>query len=136
MRNSPTLRGASRIILAACWAGVPGCTHNYYYGAVPACSPGAQAISTQVGPVCEVPSGQGTIVSSGGTSPGVVVQTNPSNPLGSILPNPQKVVISQPSSGPSLARGNGRLTKWRRPDPEGLATIRTEGGLSDDTIQR
>jgi len=136
MKTTPTLRAASWMVVAACWAGATGCTHNHYYGAVPACGPTGQAITTQVGPVCEVPNDSGTIASSGGPSSGFVVQTNPSNPLAGLVPNPQKVVISQPASGPAFARNSGRFTKWRRPDPEGLATIRTEGGLSDDTIQR
>jgi len=136
MRNIPKFRGAAWIVLFGFWAGASGCTHNCYYGGVPACSPAGQAVTTQIGPVCEVPSGPATIVSSVPTNPGFVVQTNPSNSLGSIGPNPQKVVISQPAYGSPLVRNSGRFSKWHRPDPEGIASIRTEGGLSDDPIQR
>ena len=136
MRHAPAHRAVPWLLLAAL-AGVPGCTHNHYYNGVPGCPPTGQSVVTQVGPVCDVPASQPAISSSGGISSNVVVQTNPTNPFASIPPNPQKVVISQPAYGaPSLSQSVSRL-KWRRPDPESLATIRTEGGLSDDgTIQR
>jgi len=136
MRNIPAQRVAFWIVQAACWSGATGCTHNYYYGGLPACAPGGQAVTTQVGPVCEVPSGQEAIISSGATTPGMVIRTNPTDPGPATVSPPRKVVISQPAYGPALARNPGHFGRWRRPDPEGLATIRTEGGLSDDTIQR
>ncbi len=138
MKPAPSRRGAIWIVVAAI-AAASGCTHNHYYGGVPGCPPGAQSVTTQYGQVCEVPAGQPLISSYGGLSSGVVVQSNPTptSPLVSIPANPQKVVISQPAYGPSIGRSVSRL-KWRRPDPdEGLATIRTEGGLGDDgTVQR
>ncbi len=137
MKLAPILRGA-RWLLVAAWAGLPGCIHNHYYGSLPGCPPGVPGVTTQIGSVCEVPGGQ-TIVSSGGMSSGVVVQPSreAAAPIVSGMPNPQRIVISQPAYGPSFGQGLGRFNRWRRPDPEGVATIRTEGGLDDGmTIQR
>ena len=91
---------------------------------------------TQIGSVCEVPSSPGTVITTNG--PGTIaVRANPWNPFAAIGPNPQKVVISQPTSGPSLSRNSSRFSSWHRPDPEGaVASIRTEGDIGSDTIQR
>ena len=136
MRSSAAIRGVAFSAFAAISAATTGCTHNYYYTGVPNCVPAGQAVSTQVGPVCEVPSAQGTVVTSGGTTSGDVIVAKPSSPLSAFGLNPQKVVISQPASGPAPNRGLGRLGNWHRPDPESLASIRTEGGLSDETVQK
>ena len=104
-----------------------GCTHNYYYGAAPGCVPIGQTVTTQVGQVCEVPNG--TVVTS--NAPGTVIsQPESANPLSS-GPNAQRIVISQPAYNSSFSN---RL-RWRRPDPENLATTRVEGALPDSTTR-
>ena len=111
----------------ACWIGLAflalqsGCTHNYYYGGVPGCPPMGQTVTTQVGQVCGVP--DGTVVTSSAT-PTIVGQAGTSTATVT-GPNPQRIVISQPAYSPSFSN---RL-RWRRPDPESLATTRSEGAL-------
>ena len=106
----------------ACWIGLAilsigsGCTHNYYYGAVPGCPPMGQTVTTQVGQVCEVPSE--TII-PGGTNPQVAS-----------VPNAQRIVISHPAYSPSFA------SRWRRTTTESLSTNRSEGALEDTTIKK
>ena len=74
MRRARFVRGTLGALLAGL-VGLSGCTHNYYYGALPACPPGTTAVvpgsAVQYGSVCEVPSqvvGGGTAVS---TTPGI-----------------------------------------------------------------
>src|SRR5689334_20400919 len=73
MRRARFVRGTLGVLLAG-WVGSAGCTHNYYYGAVPvACAPGTAVVpgSVSYGSVCEVPAqvvGGGTVVAS---SPGI-----------------------------------------------------------------
>src|SRR5262245_15992087 len=69
MRHARTRRWGSRLVLAACAAGSTGCIHNHYYGqAVPvACDPApVTAGTTQLGAVCEVPSGSAVVAQSPG----------------------------------------------------------------------
>ncbi len=123
----------SYLLARTCWLGFAilainsGCTHNYYYGGTPGCAPIGQTVTTQVGQICEVPSGS-VVTSSAG--PVVVGQTEVSPPAFS-APNAQRIVISQPAYNPSL----GNRLRWRRPDPENLATTRVEGALEDSTVK-
>jgi len=130
--HAPSLRRVLWVVLLG-WAGASGCIHNHYYGAVPGCPPGTQTVTTQVGPVCEIPGEPGTVVSSAGPNSSVVVTA----------PSPQpRVVISQPAAyqptfADSIGQSVRRFEKWRRPEPEpGAATLRSEGGLDDGTIKK
>lgn len=121
-RRAKSTRTAALAVLAAL-GGVTGCTHNYYYGAVPAGVVPADTVTIRrYGEVCEVPSAadrQVAIQRSG----------QPSYVTGSA---PSRVVVSEPQgSGPFLSRGS-RMA-WRKPDPESLATTRVEGAIDDDT---
>lgn len=100
------------LLLLACSLGAAGCTHNYYYGAVPNCAPG----TVQYGSVCDVPATNGgATVAQNGTRSSAVGST-------------PRVVMSEPA-GPRLS--------WRRSDPEtGVATTRVEGAIDDTTTTR
>ena len=112
------MRGLGVLLAVTGAAGSSGCTHNYYYGGVPACGPTGVV---QNGAVCEVPT---QVV---GGSNVVAVLTDPAPVLTG--PRPPRIVLSQP-------RGNSRLG-WRTADPEsGLATTSVEGSLSDPTTIR
>jgi hypothetical protein len=104
----------------------PGCTHNYYYGAAPACAPAVVPSTVANGAVCAVPGQvQGGTVLAQGAGPATVVNGTPV--LGG--PRPPRVVVSEPNGG--LFRG------WRRSDPDsGLATTKVEGALDDSTVNR
>jgi hypothetical protein len=133
----PNLRGALWVALAG-WAGSSGCTHNYYYGNVPGCGPMGMPVSGQVGQVCEVPSGQ--VVVSGPpsslASPGSSAVVQAPQQGSSVATNSQpRVLISQPAYAPSIGQSASRL-KWRRPDPESLATTRVEGALDGSSIRQ
>ena len=137
MKLAPNLRGTLWIVLAG-WVGSSGCTHNYYYGGVPACAPSGLPVSSQVGQICEVPSGQvvvsGTPYSDPGSGSGVVVQSPAQN--SSTVGNTQpRVVISQPAYRPSIGQTVNGL-RWRRPDPESVATTRVEGALDGSTTRQ
>jgi hypothetical protein len=137
MSRAPSLRGALWVIILA-WAGASGCIHNHYYGTpVPGCPPTGQAITTQVGSVCDVPSGQ--VVVTGPSSPKTIsseVAAQPPSTGTSILANPSRVVISQPAFGPpSIGQSNSRF-KWRKPDPESLPIMKAEGTFDDSTIRQ
>jgi hypothetical protein len=119
MSRAPGLRGALWIVVAAS-ALQSGCIHNHYYGTqpvIPGCPPPATSstVTTQVGSICDVPSGQvAAVASSAGTS---------------------RVVISQPALGPpSIGQSSGRI-KWKKPDPETIPPMKAEGGL-DDSVSR
>jgi hypothetical protein len=124
------LRGriAALLVLAGL-GGNTGCTHYHYYGAPPAiigtpqqviCEPQVQvqrqAAAVPYGSVCEVPP-----ASSGG----VFVAATPRR---------TEVLVSKPQGSASRARGGSRFA-WHRPDPEGLATTRVEGGLDDSALR-
>lgn len=133
MRHAPNLRCALWIVLAG-WAGSMGCIHNHYYGTVPGCGPTGLPTSTQFGQVCEVPSGQ--VIVSGAPSPSAgssssVEVPKPRHDATAAINAQPRVVISQPAYGPSIGQSVSRL-KWRRPDPESLATTRVEGALEGD----
>ena len=126
MRHARTQRvGLTLVLGAALWTTSAGCTHNYYYGAVPsACAPATVAPSSaSYGSVCEIPThvvgGATTVVSS----PYVL-----STPI-LTGPRPPRIVLSEPNV-------NTRPS-WRRGDPDsGLATTRVEGALDDSTITK
>lgn len=137
MKHAPSLRGALWLVLMG-WATSPGCIHNHYYGTVPACGPSGLPISTQVGQVCEVPSGQVVVSGSPSVAPGpgsVIVVETPKQGA-TVMTNQQpRVVISQPAYGPSIGQSASRF-KWHSRDPEGLATTRVEGALDGGAINR
>ena len=129
MRRARTQRvGLTLVLGAALWTTSAGCTHNYYYGAVPAgCAPSTTLTPSSVSSntVCEVPThvvgGATTVVSS----PYVL-----STPV-LTGPRPPRIVLSEPNV-------NTRPS-WRRGDPDsgsGLATTRVEGALDDSTITK
>lgn len=144
MSHAPSLRRTLWALLLG-WAGASGCIHNHYYGALPGgCPPGTQVVTTQVGPVCEVPAEPGSMVTSGSLSSensSVVVQAPRSG--ATVISTPasgSRVVInppaSQPSFGESMNQSVRRFEKWRHPDPESVATLRSEGSLDDGTIKK
>lgn len=114
MRQARFLHGGLLFLLAFSF-GSAGCTHNYYYGAVPACPPGTPGAVTY-GSVCEVPP------SSGGT----VVAQGSAGARPSVVGTAPRVVVSEPS---------GSRFPWRRSDPEGIATTRVEGALDESTTR-
>jgi hypothetical protein len=102
-----------------------GCTHNYYYGAVPAgCPPVVTAAPTGVeyGAVCEVPTqvvGGSTVVAGKTLQPAPTLSG----------PRPPKIVLSEPNGGSRFA--------WRRSDPDsGLPMTRVEGAVDDPSLTR
>ncbi len=131
------LRPALRALLLLGSALASGCTHNYYYGAVPGCPPGTQPVTTQLGSICDVPSSS-IVTNTPSTAISSNVTSTPSSASGAMVANsgtPSRVVISQPAYAPTLGQSLGKL-RWRRPDPETLANTRVEGGYDDGTIQR
>jgi hypothetical protein len=137
MSRKPNLRHVLGILIIG-WAGSSGCIHNHYYGTVPGCPPG-QTVTTQVGSVCDVPSGN--VVVSGATSSGTVnsnVGPQPATAGATITSTPfSRVGISQPSYG-NLPNGqyNSRLSlkKWVKPDPE--AILKAEGTYDENKSQQ
>lgn len=124
MRRARFVSGTLGFLLV----GLAGCTHNYYYGAVPAaCEPGATtvvpgtALSTSI---CDLPAqlfGRTTVVAS---SPGLKSSVTTTAPPSS---SSSAVVVSEPINRPRLS--------WRRPDPESsssVATTRVEGAIGGD----
>ena len=140
MSRAPNLRRVLWIIVVG-WAGSSGCIHNHYYGGLPGTMPGCppvvgQTVTTQVGSVCDVPSGQ--VVVSGGSSGGVSSNVTSQAPArrSTVVTGPSsRVVISQPAFGPSTNPGSSRF-KWRKPDPEAIPNMKAEGALDDSTILR
>lgn len=116
------LRGLGILLTITGAAGSSGCTHNYYYGGVPACGPTVGSTGViQNGAVCEVPTqvvgGSNVVAGQTGTAP---VLTGP---------RPPRIVLSQPNRGNRLG--------WRTADPDsGLATTSVEGSVSDPTTTR
>ncbi|WP_435016811.1 hypothetical protein TA3x_004389 [Tundrisphaera sp. TA3] len=123
-------RKALWIILAG-WAGISGCTHNYYY-TNPNCVSG-ETVTTQVGSVCDVPSGQ---VIAGSSTPSTVVAQPPARRVASSPPGSSRVVISQPGTSAQTGRAGNRLAGWRRPDPDSMAVTRVEGALDAGSVNR
>jgi hypothetical protein len=106
-----------------------GCHHHYYYYGNPsACPPGTalpSAVSSTVGPVCDVP----TEVVQGGTT--VVSGPQPST----VVENGRRprVVVSEPYSG--SGKSKSRLS-WRSSDVESPPAItHVDGGLDDSTVK-
>jgi hypothetical protein len=137
VKLAPSLRGTLWVVLVG-WVGSSGCTHNYYYGSVPGCGPTGLPVSSQVGQICEIPSNQvvvsGTPSSDTGSGSSVVVQAPRQG--STVVTNSQpRVLISQPAYGASIGQSINRL-KWRRPDPESLATTRVEGALDGGSVRQ
>ena len=133
MTYAPPLRKAVWIVLAG-WAGLSGCTHNYYY-TTPNCVPAGETVTTQVGSVCDVPSGQ--IVAGSSTTEGTVIQSPARRSIVSGAPaGSSRVVISQPGYSVQSGRTSNRVAGWRRPDPDSLAVTRVEGALDSGTVNR
>ena len=134
MPKAHPVRNALWIVLAG-WAGMSGCTHNYYY-TTPGCPPVGQTVSTQVGSVCEVPE-QGEIVAS---TPATVVGSAPARRVVNAAPNANsRVVISQPNYSSQTGRvGSNRLSRWKSSNPESdsIATTRVEGALDSSGVIR
>jgi hypothetical protein len=130
MSRAPRLRGTLWIAVMGS-ALQSGCIHNHYYGttpAIPGCPPTTSTVTTQVGSICDIPSGQ-VVVSNPSTNSAVTSSVTASS--GGI----SRVVISQPALGPpSIGQSSGRM-KWRKPDPETLPPMKAEGGL-DDSVSR
>lgn len=119
------LKGLGALLAVAGGALSSGCTHNYYYGAVPACGPTTALApgTVRYGEVCEVPPTQ--VVGGSTLVAGRPIVTSPA--LGG--PRPPRVVLSEP--------GGTRRGGWQRPDPESsLATTRVEGALDDPTLTK
>ena len=134
MYRAHPLRHALWIVLAGC-AGISGCTHNYYY-TYPNCGPNGETVTTQVGSVCDVPSGA---MVAGSSAPSQVIVQSPMRRMASAAPSlgSSRVVISQPGYAPQSGRSSAnRLAGWRRPDPESLAVTRIEGALEPETVNR
>jgi hypothetical protein len=135
VKHAPRLRNALWVVLAG-WAGSSGCIHNHYYGTVPGCGPTDLPASTQIGQVCEVPSGPVIVSRTPPTTPSPPIPVEPSRPGSPVEgSSPPRVVISQPAFGPSIGQSNSRL-KWRRPDPESLQATRVEGALEGGGLVR
>jgi hypothetical protein len=110
-----------------------GCIHNHYYGTtpvIPGCPPTGSTVTTQVGAICDVPSGRVIV-----TNPSSESETTTRTASISTAGGPSRVVISQPAQGPpSIGQSSGRI-RWRKPDPETLPIMNAKGGL-DDTISQ
>jgi hypothetical protein len=124
MRRARFVNGTLGALLAG-WVGSAGCTHNYYYGAVPAaCAPGTTTLVPGTASICDLPTqlfGGGTVVAS---SPGIKSSVTTTAPPSS---SSSDVVVSEPINRPRLSG------VWRRPDPESsVATTRVEGALNSD----
>jgi hypothetical protein len=143
MRRTPCLRIVLGIIGLGWVCGLSGCTHNYYYGTSPTmqgCPPVVgQTVTTQVGSVCDVPSGN--VMVSGGSSSRAMnsnVEPRPASSAGSLAMGPSdRVVISQPAYGPpSVGQVSNRMrSPWKRPDPEPVPILKAEGAYDDTTIR-
>jgi hypothetical protein len=139
MSRTPNLRNVLWILVMG-WAGSSGCIHNHYYGTVPGCPPTGQPMTTQVGSVCDVPSGN--VVVSGASTSGTIssnVGPQPASAGANITSTPSdRVVISQPSYGtPPTGQTSSRLNlkKWVRPDPEAPPVLKAEGAYDENKIQ-
>ena len=122
-RRAKTTRTATLVGLLAALGGATGCTHNYYYGAMPAgVVPGQPVTVQRYGEVCVVPPAADRQVA-------IQRDGQPSSVTGAA---PSRVVVSQ-SQGSGAFNSRGSRMAWRRPDPETLATTRVEGAIDDDT---
>jgi hypothetical protein len=127
MRHAQILRGGLWAILAVTVVGSAGCTHNYYYGAAPACPPVVAPAVVTAAPVCEVPA----VVSGGAVAVRAPAQTTIINGVPvTTVPKPPSVVVSEP-------RRKRMFGNWRTPDPEAdVATTRVEGAYEEPTSTR
>ncbi|CAN5866269.1 hypothetical protein BH23PLA1_BH23PLA1_41770 [soil metagenome] len=119
MRRTRIARGLGLAALAAL-VGVSGCTHNHYYGQVPASGvilSSADPAVLQYGSVCDLP---GEIFQGGTT----VITQAPASP---------RVVISQPAVGGSggmmVRQSRGR---WFQTESDRLATTEVRGAIDPD----
>ncbi len=141
MSRTPHLRKILAIFILGWVCGSSGCIHNHYYGTgatMPGCPPVGQPIATQVGSVCDVPSGN--VVVSGGSSRVISsnVDPRPASSSGAVtMGSSDRVVISQPAYGPpSVGQVSSRIrSPWKRPDPETVPIIKAEGAYDDTTIR-
>ena len=115
MRSTQRLRIGALAVLAL-GAGATGCTHNYYYGAVPPCAEPATVVGS-TGTACDPP----TQVVSGG------IVTTPGASQSAVVAGTPRVIVSQPQR---------RRFSWRASDPETLATNRLEGAIGEDSVSR
>ena len=138
MSRTPGFRGALWIAFLGS-ALQTGCIHNHYYGTtpgMPGCPPIGSTVTTQVGSICDMPSGQ-VVVTNPGTR---VISSNvdaPATRTASLDPSygPSRVVISQPAYGPpSIGQGTSRF-KWKSPEPDSLPTMKAEGALDNPILR-
>lgn len=123
MRHARLLRSCAASILGYGFLTACGCSPYYYYGyPAPVCCEPAPV--TTYGNACTVP-GQGTVVSQAPTT------------VAGGLPRARRVLTSEArdSDGIPIVR-NGSGFRWRRSDPESVATTRVEGAVSDDSVNR
>ena len=139
MSRGPRLRGALWIAVMGS-ALQTGCIHNHYYGtstSIPGCPPVGSTVTTQLGSVCDVPTGQ-VIVSNPSSrviSSNVITESRPAPVMIDANTGASRVVISQPAYGPpSIGQATSRF-KWRKLDPENLPTMRAEGGFDDSVLR-
>jgi hypothetical protein len=138
MSRAPGFRGALWVAIAGSALQV-GCINHYYGTAplIPGCPPVGSTITTQVGTVCDVPSGRVVVSNpaSGATVSSSVADSSTRSAAVVASGGPSRVVISQPASGPpSVGQVSGRI-KWRKPDPESLPPMKAEGGLDESVIR-
>jgi hypothetical protein len=136
MSRAPGFRGALWMVVVGSTL-QSGCIHNHYYGttptAMPGCPPFGSTVTTQVGSICDVPSGQ-VVVSNPAANSSVAGASTSTAAMASSA-GQSRVVISQPALGPpSIGQSSGRI-KWKKPDPEAIPPMKAEGGL-DDSISR
>lgn len=118
MRRSRFPLGAALAVWT--FGGLAGCTHNHYYTMAPG-MPATVTTSGAYGSICDVPQAGETIVTGPVSSTPVVVSGRPS-----------RVVVSQPKSGVGRS---GRMA-WSRTEPDAMPITRTEGALSEETLNR
>lgn len=138
MSRAPGFRGALWIIVVG-WAVNSGCIHNHYYDTrVPGCPPVGSTVTTQVGSVCDVPSGQVVVTGPPRGTISSDVTPGPSTSGTVVVPrSPSQVVISQPAYGPpSIGQTSNRFGKWRKLDPETIPMMKAEGGLDEPIIRQ
>ncbi len=117
MRRTRIASGLGLVVLATL-AGGAGCTHNHYYGQIPASGvilSSADAATIQYGSVCDLP---GEVISGGST-------------MISQAPSTSRVVISQPVSGGGMLAGKSK-GRWFQSEADRLATTEIRGSIDPD----
>lgn len=141
MSRAPRLRGALWVALLGPTCSL-GCIHNHYYGTVPGaigCPPVGTTVTTQLGSVCDVPSGLVVVSNPSNSAPVVSSTVTPptkSTPATGQLPNgSSRVVINQPAYGPpSIGQGTSRF-RWKSLDPDAPPPMKAEGGFDGSTLR-